>query len=65
MKKYSLRKKFMDNLDLEIKDKFTKIRRSTQWIYDHFVFPYTMMINGIVFFNSIAYLKINANTQET
>jgi hypothetical protein len=55
----------MDNLDLEIKDKFTKIRRSTQWIYDHFVFPYTMMINGIVFFNSIAYLKINANTQET
>ena len=36
-------------------DKYTDARRSCQWVYDHTVFPFIMMLNMVCFFSNILY----------
>ena len=63
-RKYYYRTKYIKTSHQYSKDKYTILKRSTQWIYDHFVFPYTMMFNMISFFNLILYLNSFFNKEE-
>lgn len=61
IRKYAKRNEFIEKKDQGVKDVYTDFRRSTQWIYDHFVFPYVMMFNSICFFNTILELSYSKN----
>ena len=53
VRKYKKRNEYIETKDQTVKDIYTNMRRSAQWVYDHFVFPYVMMFNSISFFNAI------------
>ncbi len=63
-RKYYYRTKYIKTSEQYSKDKYTILKRSTQWIYDHFVFPYTMMFNMISFFNLMLYLNSFFNKEK-
>lgn len=56
-KKYLKRNTYMKTHDQAVKDQYTVLRRSCQWGYDHFVFPYINIFSMIVFFSTILYLQ--------
>ena len=51
------RNKYIRNRNLENKDRYIMLRRTCQWVYDHFTFPYVMLFSFIVFFCTILSLK--------
>ena len=51
------RNTYIRTRNLENKDRYTMLRRTCQWVHDHFTFPYVMLFNFIVFFCTILYLK--------
>lgn len=53
IRKYRKRNEYLQSKDQGVKDVYTGMRRSCQWVYDHFVFPYVMMFNSISFFNAV------------
>lgn len=55
-RKYRQRSQYVENKHQEQKDRYTEYNRSALWVYDHFVFPYIMMFNPIMLFNTILYL---------
>jgi hypothetical protein len=56
-RKYLKRSQYMKTFEQAQKDQYTVLRRSCQWVYDHFVFPYLNIFNMIVFFSTILYLQ--------
>ena len=56
-RKYLRRNQYFKSLDQSVKDQYKVVRRSCQWIYDHFVFPYLSIFNMVIFFSIILYLQ--------
>lgn len=50
------RNQCIENKEQDDINKYTYLRRSWQWIYDHLVFPSIMMLNMMCFFSTILYL---------
>lgn len=61
VRKYSKRNEYLKLRDILLKDQYTTLRRSSQWVYDHFVFPYLNLFNMVIFFSTILYLKFKPN----
>lgn len=57
VRKYSAKNNYLESRKQEERDRFTILKRSTQWVYDHFVFPYLMMFLFIAFFSTIMFLQ--------
>ncbi len=57
IRKYKARNEFVETKEQEKKDKYTQFRRSFQWVYDHFTFPYIMMFSLVCYFQSIQLLE--------
>jgi hypothetical protein len=52
-RKAIMRNLYIETREQEKKDRYTMLRRSCQWVYDHFVFPSTMLFSLISFFYTI------------
>jgi hypothetical protein len=64
IRKFRKRNQYIQNREQLDKDLYTVMRRSTQWIYDHFVFPAVNVFSIITFCCTILYLgSISKNTK--
>jgi len=57
LRKISMRKRYIKTLDQSHKDLYIKYSRQVEFVYENFVFPNTMMVNMMCFFNTILYLQ--------
>jgi len=55
-KKIRMRNQYMLSLAQIDKDKYTQLKRSNFWVYQHLLFPFTMGLNMVAFFCTILYL---------
>lgn len=65
IRKYHKRNIYMRTKDQWTKDEYTLLRRSSQWVYDHFVFPFIIVFNMIIVFCTILYLQSSSETSST
>lgn len=64
-RKYYKRNSYLKTHCLAEKDQYTELRRRSQWVYDHFVFPYINVFNMLVFFSTILYLQSLSSPSKT
>lgn len=57
IKKYRKRNQYLETKEQYLKDEYTKLRRSCQWVYDHFVFPLLIIFSMIIVFCTLMYLN--------
>ena len=55
--KFRKRNEFLSTLNQSEKDEYTKLRRSSQWMYDHGLFPMVNIFNLSAFFCTFVYLQ--------
>ena len=60
-RKFRKRSQYLDTRQQIDKDLYTVFRRSTQWVYDHSVFPLVSLFSMIAFFCTILYLQSNSS----
>jgi hypothetical protein len=56
------RNQYLRTVEPSAKDEYTILRRSCQWVYDHFVFPYINIFSMITFFSTVLYLQTFSTT---
>ena len=57
VKKFKIRNAAITTKEQSLKDQYTKLRRSAQWVYDHLVFPVVNIFNMAAFFCTFLYLQ--------
>lgn len=56
VRKNHIRRQYMRSYEQSVKDRYTILRRSCQWVYDHLVFPSVNLFNMLVVFSAVLLL---------
>ncbi len=61
IRKYAKRNQYLKTFIQLYKDQYSVLRRTSQWTYDHFVFPYINVFSMVILFSTILYLNFKSN----